>query len=246
MKLISSILLLLIFSSLGMGQTTTQGSPDSATERELLNIAQELFDAIPLGQKAVWEKYVADDVVYTDENWRILTKRQLLESLAPFPKGYSGSIRIANVQSRITGDAAVLSYRALEEQYVFGQKLSPVYLVTDTYLKRDGHWQLVASHITVLPSERQPLAVNPKLYPSIVGEYELAPGITYTITIEDDKLMGQRTGREKEELLPADENTFFPKGTVRGEKVFVRDASGRVTRMLDRRENNDLVWKKVK
>jgi len=47
-------------------------------------------------------------------------------------------------------------------------------------------------------------------------------------------------------LLPADENTFFPKGTVRGEKVFVRDATDRVTHLLDRRENNDLVWKKVK
>jgi hypothetical protein len=139
-----------------------------------------------------------------------------------------------------------LSYRALEEEYVFGQKLSPIYLITDTYLKREGHWQLVASHVSVLPSERQPLAVNPKHFASIVGEYELAPGITYTITIEDGKLMGQRAGRAKEELLPADENTFFPKGTVRGEKVFVRDASGHPTRMLDRRENNDLVWKKVK
>jgi len=246
MKLISSLLLLLIFSSLGMGQTTTQVSSDSATERELLNIAQELFDAIPLGNKAVWEKYVAEDVIYTDENWRILTKKQLVESLAPFPKGYSGSIRIANVQSRLTGDAAVLSYRALEEEYVFGQKLSPIYLVTDTYLKRDGHWQLVASHVSVLPSERQPLAVNPEHYPSIVGEYELTPGVTYTISLEDNKLMGQRSGKAKEELLPADENTFFPKGTVRGEKVFVRDASGRPTQMLDRRENNDLVWKKVK
>lgn len=246
MKLISSILLLLTFSSLGIGQTTIPSSPDAAMERELLNIAQELFDAIPLGKKAVWEKYVADDLIYTDENWRILTKKELVESLAPFPKGYSGSIRIANVQSRITDNAAILSYRALEEEYVFGQKLSPIYLITDTYLKRDGHWQLVASHVTVLPSERQPFAVDPKHYQSIVGEYELAPGIVYTITMEDGMLKGQRTGREKEELLPADENTFFPKGTVRGEKVFVRDARRRVTQMLDRRENNDLVWKRVK
>jgi hypothetical protein len=32
----------------------------------------------------------------------------------------------------------------------------------------------------------------------------------------------------------------------RGEKVFERDDKGRIVRMLDRRENNDLVWKKVK
>jgi len=50
------------------------------------------------GNEAVWEKYVAADIIYTDENWRILTKAQLLDSVTPFPKGYSGSIRIADVR----------------------------------------------------------------------------------------------------------------------------------------------------
>lgn len=246
MKSITAILALLTLSSLGVAQTTARTPSDSATEQELVRIAQGLLDAVASGNKAVWEKYVADDVIYTDENWRILTKKELVDSLSPLPKGYSGSIRMANVQSRINGDSAVLSYRALEEEYVFGQKLSPVYLITETYFKRNGTWQMVASHVIVLPSERKPLAVSPKAYESIVGEYELTPGVTYTITLDGNKLIGQRTGRAKEELLPADESTFFRKGTVRGEKVFVRDASGRATQMLDRRENNDLVWKRVK
>lgn len=46
--------------------------------------------------------------------------------------------------------------------------------------------------------------------------------------------------------MAADENTFSPKGTIRGEKIFLRDADGCTLQMLDRRENNDLVWKKVK
>jgi len=153
---------------------------------------------------------------------------------------------MANVQSRINGDAAVMSYRALEEEYVFGQKLAPIYLVTDTYFKRNGRWQMVASHVIVMPSARQTVVVNPKLYESIVGQYELTPDVTYTITLEGEKLIGQRSGRAKEELVPADNNTFFRKGTIRGEKVFARDAYGRVTAMLDRRENNDLTWKKTK
>lgn len=246
MRSMAAILALLISSSLGLAQTTTQSSSAAATEQELLRIAQALYDAIPVGDKSVWEKYVADDVIYTDENWHILTKKELVDSLAPLPKGYSGSIRMANVQARINGDAAVLSYRALEEEYVFGQKLSPTYLVTDTYFKRNGVWQMVASQVIVLPSERKPVVLNPQTMKSLTGQYELTPGVSYTITLEGDKLMGQRTGRAKEELLPADENTFFPKGTIRGEKVFVRDAGGRVTEMLDRRENNDLVWKKIR
>jgi hypothetical protein len=233
-------------SSLGIAQTTVQTSPDSTTEQELVRIAQELLDAVAVGDKAVWEKYLADDVIYTDENWHVLTKKDLLDALAPLPEGFSGSIRIANVQSRIHGDCAVLSYRALEEEHIFGQSLNPTYLITETYCKRDGRWQLLASHVIVRPSERKPMAINPKSYKTFVGEYQLTPGVAYAITLEDDKLMGQRTGRAKEELLPADENTFYPQGTLRSEKVFVRDATGRVAHLLDRRENNDLVWKKVK
>lgn len=246
MKFLSIVLLGLILSAHASAQTTGQSSADVATEKELMRIAQELYDAVAIGNKAPWEKYVAGDVIYTDENWHILTKKDLVDGLSPLPKGYSGSIRMANVQSRINGDAAVLSYRALEEEYVFGQKLNPIYLVTDTYFKRNGRWQMVASHVIVMPSERQTLVVNPKLYESIVGQYELTPDVTYTITLEGEKLIGQRSGRAKEELVPADNNTFFRKGTLRGEKVFARDASGRVTAMLDRRENNDLTWKKTK
>jgi hypothetical protein len=134
----------------------------------------------------------------------------------------------------------------MEEEFIFGQKLAPIYLVTDTYFKRNGRWQMIASHVIVMPRERTPVALNPEAYKSIPGQYELTTDVIYNITIEGSKLMGQRTGRNKEELLPADVNTFFRKGTIRGEKVFVRDASGRVTAMLDRRENNDLSWKKIK
>lgn len=229
----------------GRGKTSTSAS-DAETEKELTRIAQQLMDAVAIGDKAVWQKYVADDVIYTDENWKILTKKDLVDSLSPLPKGYSGTIKVTNVRSRILGEAAVLSWEALEEEVIFGQKLSPVYLVTDTYFKRNGQWQLVAEQITVRPQPRKPIQINPAKYRSFLGEYELSSGVTYVVTLEDGKLIGQRTGRGREELMPADENTFFRKDTVRGEKVFVRDSAGRVTSMLDRRENTDLVWKKIK
>jgi len=116
MKFISSVLAMFILSLSGFAQTSSKSSADLATEQELVRIAQELYDAIPVGNKAPWEKYVTDDVIYSDENWHILTKKDLLDGLNPLPKGYSGSIRMANIQSRINGDAAVLSYRALEEE----------------------------------------------------------------------------------------------------------------------------------
>jgi hypothetical protein len=177
MKFLSIVLLGLIFPLQVSAQNTSKSLADIETEKELVRIGQELYDAVAIGNKAPWEKYVADDVIYTDENWHILTKKDLLDGLSPLPKGYSGSIRMASVQSRINGDAAVLSYRALEEEIVFGQKLAPIYLVTDTYFKRDGRWQLIASHVIVMPSERKSIDLNPRLYQSLVGTYELTPEV---------------------------------------------------------------------
>jgi len=234
------------FADQAMVRDQTTKSSDAETEKELTRIAQELMNAVALGDKAVWQKHVADDVIYTDENWNVLTKKDLIDSMSPLPKGYSGTIKVTNVRSRIQGDAAVLSWEALEEEFIFGQRLAPIYLVTDTYFRRNGRWQLVAEQITVRPQPRKAIEINPAKYKSFLGEYQLTEQVTYVVTLEDGKLIGQRTGRVKEELLPADENTFFRKGAIRGEKVFVRDADGLVTSMVDRRENTDLVWKKIK
>ena len=97
-----------------------------------------------------------------------------------------------------------------------------------------------------LHNERKPAVIDPNKLDSYVGQYELAAEVTYTIAREGDKLFGQRTGRPKEELLPFCVDIFYRKGSWRGEKVFQRDGQGRVVAMLDRRDNNDLVWKKIK
>ena len=165
------------FDGQPIAQAAGQTASDAETEKELTRIAQELVDAVARGDKAVWEKHVADDVIFTDENWTVLTKRDLVDSLAPLPAGYSGSIKVTKVRSRIHGDAAVLSWEGFEEQTVYGQKLTPVYLITDTYFKRNGRWQLVAEHVAVRPQSRKARQMNPARYNSFIGEYELTPGL---------------------------------------------------------------------
>jgi hypothetical protein len=61
-------------------------------------------------------------------------------------------------------------------------------------------------------------------------------------TLENKKLIGQRIGRAKEELFPENETRLFRKGAPRGIKIFVPDEKGRFMKMIDRRDNVDLVW----
>lgn len=232
--------------------TGTKGSAmkeesDDDIVTELKRRTQELLDAIARGDKTVWDRYLAEDSLYSDEEGRVLTKAELLRELNPLPPGYVGSIKIGDMKSVVQGSVVVLSHHDREDLELYGQKLVTYYQMTSTWAKgTDGRWRLVATQAMAVPSDRKPAAVDPAHLDAYLGQYRLAPEVVYTITREGDALFGQRTGRPREELLPLCGDTFYRKGVWRGEKVFERDGQGSVVRMLDRRDNNDLVWQKVK
>jgi hypothetical protein len=214
---------------------------------QLKQATQELLDAVASGDVAVWRKYLAEGCIYTDEEGAVKTREDLLSELKPLPKGYVGSIKMGEPKVSAQENVIVLSHRDGEELELYGQKLITWFHSTDTWAKsKDGKWRLVAVQVMAVPNERKPIAVGTKKLDEYAGQYQLAPDVAYTVTRDGDKLFGQRTGRAKEELLPLYEDVFYRKGVWRGEKVFERDAKGRVVRMLDRRENNDLVWTKAK
>src|SRR5437773_6437621 len=115
------------------------------TQDELVRRTQELYDAIVPGNQAPWKKYFADDCIFSDEKGRTMDKTKLVADITPMPAGYSGAIKIGNVQSRIIGDTAVLGYDANETETIFGQNLTARYHITDTWLRRNGNWQIIAS-----------------------------------------------------------------------------------------------------
>ena len=220
-----------------------QGQADA--EAEIKRIAQELLDAIAPGDKAVWERHLDESFVMTDEDGNVSTRKEFLDALRPLPSGFSGSIKLSEPVVRLFGDVAILTHLDLEEETIFGQQLHARFRSTDTYLRRDGRWKLIASQIMVIPDQRKTAVVDPALYDDYAGVYELSPSVRYQVTREGNRLFGQRTDRPKEELLPESETSFFRPGTWRGVKIFVRGAGGRVTQIIDRRDNRDIVWKRV-
>ena len=124
---------------------TSPGENSTITEAELVRRTQELFDAVVPGDPTPWKKYYADDCLYHDEKGRSLKKAELVADITPLPKGYSGTIKLRNAESRITADTAVLSYDLDETETIFGQELHARYHEMDTWHKRNGDWQIVAA-----------------------------------------------------------------------------------------------------
>jgi hypothetical protein len=239
MKLLAIVLVLLCGSNVG----SAAQSDAAIIESELVRRTQELYDAVVPGDQAPWKKYFADDSIFSDEKGRTMDKTKLIADITPLPTGYSGTIKLDRVQSRIYENVAILSYDANETETIFGQKLSARYHVTDTWLRRDGNWQIVASQAHRYYEDPAVGKANPKKFPDFIGTYELAPGQTRTVIGEGDNLFVQRNGK-KDQLLPETSELFFRKG-IEGRILFRYDKNGKVDALIDRRNNEDVVWRKI-
>jgi CubicO group peptidase (beta-lactamase class C family) len=96
-----------------------------------------------------------------------------------------------------------------------------------------------------VPVERKVITVPSAVLDKYVGEYQLAPNFSFTITNEDGRLMLKPTGQPQAELFAESETVFFPK-VVEATMTFVIDAQGQVTGLVLRQGGHDTPAKKIK
>jgi hypothetical protein len=224
------------------GFSASAQAEEAIAQEELVRRTQELFDAVAVGNQEPWKKYFADDCVFADEKGRQMDKAKLIADISPLPKGFSGIIKVVRPVSRIIGDTAVLSYDIDETETIFGQHLTARYHVTDTWLRRSGVWQIVASQAMRYYEDPAVGRADPAKFGEFSGNYELAEGQTRTVFAEGDNLFVERKGK-REQLFPESPDIFFRKG-VEGRILFRAGANGKVDALIDRRNNEDVIWQK--
>jgi hypothetical protein len=213
-------------------------------QEELVRRAQAIVDAVASGDRGPFEKYFAADSLIIDETGHIMDKKAFVAAQSPLPTGYSGSIKVIDPLSRILGDTAIVSYDLDETETIYGQEMKARYHETDTWVRRDGDYQIVAEQVLRYYEDPAPAKADSKPYRDYVGTYQLAPGVVLTISTDGGKLLRQRAGRAKELLLPEAPDLYFRKG-IEGRLLFRRDERGKVDALVDRRNNEDVVWKRL-
>jgi hypothetical protein len=222
-----------------------EAAPTPSLQRQLVRSTQELFDAVAPGNREPWKKYFADDCMYFDEKGRSMDKAALLKDLTPLPSGYSGTIKVENPKILVAGDTAVLSYDLAETETIFGQELTARYHATDTWLRRNGRWQIVAGQVLRYYEDPAPGLADLKKFADYVGTYQLGPERTIAVTADGDRLYAQSGERPQDLLVPEAADIFFRRG-IEGRRLFRYGADGKVDALIDRRNNEDVVWKKVR
>jgi ketosteroid isomerase-like protein len=203
---------------------------------------QALLDAIAPGDRAIWDRTLTPDAIYVDENGRTLTRTEFLAELQPLPAGVSGQIRIADFQVHQIGDTATVVHRDEESESFHGQPLKATYLMTDTWVRRKGEWQLAMVHAHVMNADPPAITVSVSKLDEYVGRYTAGPDLTWIIRREGDHLVGGREGSTPKPLMVEMPDVLFIPGQPRVRKLFARDTQGRVTGFVDRREAEDIRW----
>jgi hypothetical protein len=215
------------------------------SESHLRATDQALLDAFAPGDRADWEHVLTPDAVYVDENGAILPRADFLKSVVPLPPNTSGHLSIIDYRVRFEGNSALVIHRDDERENYHGIALRAGYLTTETWACRGGAWKLALIHTYVEAKDPPAIAMPQEALRDYVGRYRAAPDLVVTVRRAGDHLELDRHGRPPQVLLAETAEVLFVPGQPRIKRIFVRDAKGRVTKFVDRREGEDIVWKRL-
>jgi hypothetical protein len=232
---------LLTFAALGSAWSARAAEAPKPLRDELLQITQALDDAIPKGEKAVWQSTLTEDAIIIDEFGRIAHKADTVASLHAFPNGFSGSIELRDPHAWQYGDTAILQVEEYERETVFGQNFVVRYEGLLTFVKQAGAWKLAGYEDVTLPAEPPKLAVAGLVLSDYTGTYRYAPKRAWTVSDNHGVLSYvTKPGGPTNVLEPIAKDVFMGSDDERNLLIFRRDAQGKVNAVIERRKFNDL------
>jgi len=221
------------------------GQSDSATKaRQIIKLEQLLADALP-GDSATWSKYLDPQWHIVDEDGNGTFRKEFLAGFKPFPKTVSGKVTVTKPVLAFHGDVAVIQYTADEYETAYGQKLHTTYGTMDVWYKTDTSWRMLSMEDFEIPAWPPAIKVAPALLQTYTGTYRLDEDNIAVVSLQHDTLYIQKNKRKPEALFAETVNVFFRRSEARGRKFFVKDDNGKPV-MRERRNGQDLVWKKIK
>ena len=121
-------------------------------EQQLLTLEKAFAEAIVRNDLEGIGRLVTDDWIIIDPNGEIVDRARFFEVIK------SGALTHDMMESedfrvRVYGDSAVVTGVARTKGKFMGQEFSTRERATDIFVKRDGRWQCVLTHLTRFPKK---------------------------------------------------------------------------------------------
>ena len=127
------------------------------SSEELTKLLHEFLAAAGRSDKAMFDRFFADDLIYTRSAGITISKADIMKGLnePPKPDDPKTTYDADDVTVHEYGSMAVVNFRLIQKLEKDGKKETNYFRNTGTFLKRDGKWQAVAWQATKVPGEGQ-------------------------------------------------------------------------------------------
>ena len=138
--------------------TSAQGSSTAAQvsqKSELIEQVQRFLADVPKNERSTFNRFFADDVIYTRGTGQVITKKDILADTGnPSVPRANATFTGEDFNVHQYGEMAIVNFRLVMHATDNGQSVTRSFRNTGTFMKRNGLWQAVAWQAT-------PIAANP-------------------------------------------------------------------------------------
>jgi len=155
------VIVLVLFIVALCGDSAARQTPQpklSRAEEEVRRLERQWLDAYEQNDPVAMDRIVADDFTITFPNGATQTKPQLMSMIKTPRRAGQPRMRFYTdgVQSRVYGDTVILTGRVVTQYERDGKTVKEQSRYTDTYVRRKGRWQVVASHLSNVEETKRP------------------------------------------------------------------------------------------
>jgi ketosteroid isomerase-like protein len=232
---------LVLFALLAMS-SLCHATDDDATK--LKQLSQEFSDASASGDAKALDRMLDDRVIFMDESGGIGSKKDIVASATPPPKGTSNVLVQSDWKLELHGNVAVTSFTDNAAFHVSDQVMHAKFRSTEVWLKEGSDWKMISSQTLALPEAPPAIQLPVTELDEYAGNYAVGSN-TVKIVREGNALSSSTNNAKPQPLEVEIRDVLFTPSLPRIRRIFERDASGRIIGFLSRREGHDIRWKRV-
>jgi peptidylprolyl isomerase len=159
-------LLIIAAAALAVGQTRGKagsragpGGRDAGNaDQTLKSLERQWAEAFKDRDRQALGRLLANDFIYTDDEGQVSNKSQYIDGVTKLMK--VDSYKIDEMTTRVYGDTGIVAGRWTGKFTVDGRDAGGAFRFTDTFVKRQGRWQALASQNTRIQRQGEKASVG--------------------------------------------------------------------------------------
>jgi ketosteroid isomerase-like protein len=216
----------------------------TSPEAEVKRLSQQFSDASASGDAATLGRLLDDRVVFMNESGELSSRKDILASTQPTPAGRHNELVQSDWNFVLQGDTAVTSFTDNGSFTMGAIVMHASFKSIETWQHKKDGWKMIASQTLAVQDDPAAITLPATDLDQYAGTYSAGMAATVKITRTPRGLESSTNGGAAKELDAEVRDVLFTPGQPRTRRIVQRDAAGRVTGFIARRDGHDLLYRK--